>query len=101
MTAKAIDVGVSSEAWLRLTLDEILGRIRDLLDLRACAFQVVDWDHRQIHAAAAWFTDDHTHDALAHVLDRPYEPERAGVTEAAIEQGTPLLIRSIDEWSGA
>jgi GAF domain-containing protein len=35
------------------------------------------------------------------VLDRPYEPERAGITEAAIERGAPLLLADIGEWPGA
>jgi GAF domain-containing protein len=35
------------------------------------------------------------------VLTRDYEPERAGVTEAAIERGEPLLIASLEDWPGA
>ena len=40
-------------------------------------------------------------DAFGAVLSRPYEPERAGITEAAIERRTPLLIARIEEWPGA
>ena len=50
MTMRGKDDDVSSEAWLRRTLDEILVRVRQLLDLEGCAFQVVDWEQRTIHA---------------------------------------------------
>src|SRR6185503_8496342 len=92
---------VSSEAWLEQTLDEILARVRQLLDVSGCAFQVVDWERRLIRPAAAWFADEETREALAAVLTRPYDPERGGVTEAAIESGEPLLIDTVDAWPGA
>ena len=40
-------------------------------------------------------------EALGAVLSRPYEPERAGITEAAIERGAPLLMDDITQWPGA
>jgi serine phosphatase RsbU (regulator of sigma subunit) len=92
---------VSSEAWLEQTLDEVLARVRELLDVTGCAFQVVDWERGQIRPAAAWFADDETREALDAVLTRPYDAERGGVTEAAIESGQPLLIGSVEEWAGA
>jgi GAF domain-containing protein len=101
MRPSGIDHVVSAEAWLRQTLDEILTRIRRLLHVDGCAFQVVDWERRVIRPAAQWFGDDETRAALEPILTRPYEPERAGVTEAAIEQGEPLLIASAAEWGGA
>ena len=30
--------------WQRRTLDEIVERVRPLLDVSGCAFQVVDWE---------------------------------------------------------
>jgi GAF domain-containing protein len=39
--------------------------------------------------------------ALQPVLDRPYDVDRGGVTEAAIERGEPLLITDIQTWAGA
>ncbi len=95
------DDDVSSEAWLHRTLDEILARVRQLLHLQGCAFQVVDWEQRMIHPIASWFADERSRNALGSVLARGYDPERPGVTEAAIEQGAPLLIRSIEDWPGA
>ena len=91
----------AAEAWLGQTLDEILARIRTLLDVDGCAFQVVDWERRLIHPAAQWFADEATRRVLEPVLTRPYDPERAGVTEAAIERGEPLLIASATDWPGA
>jgi GAF domain-containing protein len=35
------------------------------------------------------------------VLSRPYDPERAGITEAAIERRAPLLMSDIESWPGA
>ena len=91
----------SQEAWLEQTLDQILARVRELLDVNGCAFQVVDWERGEIRPAAAWFADDETRAALAAVLTRPYDAERGGVTEAAIESGRPLLIDSVEDWAGA
>ena len=51
--------------------------------------------------AASWFASDAVRDAFVPVLDRPYEPERAGVTEAAIERGSPVRIERIEDWPGA
>jgi GAF domain-containing protein len=92
---------VSSEAWLQQTLDEILARVRQLLEVNGCAFQVVDWERRLIRPAAAWFSDEGTREALAAVLTRPYDLERPSVTEAAIERGEPLLIAAVGDWPGA
>jgi GAF domain-containing protein len=40
-------------------------------------------------------------EALGAVLSRPYEPRRAGITEAAIARGAPLLMDDITRWPGA
>jgi hypothetical protein len=40
-------------------------------------------------------------EAFGPVLSRPYEPERAGVTEAAIEGAETVLIEHIADWPGA
>jgi GAF domain-containing protein len=101
MRPRGIEDVASAEAWLEQTLDEILARVRQLLDVNGCAFQVVDWERKLIRPAAAWFADEGTREALAAVLTRPYDPERPGVTEAAIERGEPLLIASVDDWPGA
>ena len=98
MRQRGIEDAVSREAWLRRTLDEILARVRTLLDVTGCAFQVVDWSRGVIRPAATWFEDEATRQALDAVLTRPYDPQRGGVTEAAIESGEPLLIESVRRW---
>jgi serine phosphatase RsbU (regulator of sigma subunit) len=87
--------------WLRHTLEEIIGQIRRLLEVSGCAFQVVDFEAGTISPAAAWFATDEVRVAMTPVLERPYDRERPGVTEAAIERGEALLIRHFDDWEGA
>jgi GAF domain-containing protein len=96
-----IEEAAASEAWPRRTLDEILARLRALLDVSGCAFQVVDWRRGVIRPAAQWFEDEETRQALDAVLTRRYDPQRGGVTEAAIESGEPLLVESVQDWEGA
>jgi GAF domain-containing protein len=92
---------VEAPTWLRHTLEEIIGQIRRLLDVSGCAFQVVDFDEGSIRPAAAWFATDEVRSAMTPVLERPYDVERPGVTEAAIERGEALLIQRFDDWEGA
>jgi GAF domain-containing protein/GNAT superfamily N-acetyltransferase len=99
-TDAGIEHAASSEAWLRHTLEEILMQVRVLLDIDGCAFQTVDWERGHIRPAAAWFETPAIRATLQAVLDRPYDPERGGVTEAAIEQGRPLLLDDVSQWSG-
>lgn len=105
MGQTGIDPGIehaaSSEGWLRHTLEEILMQLRVLLDIDGCAFQTVDSDRGHIHLAASWFETPAIRATLRPVLDRPYDPERGGVTEAAIESGRPLLLGSVAGWSGS
>jgi GAF domain-containing protein len=61
----------------------------------------VDWERQHIRPVTAWFSSAEVREALGAVLSRPYEPERAGITEAAIERGSPLLMADITTWPGA
>ena len=90
-----------TESWLHDTLEQLISQIRALLDVTGRRLR----DHRRrprrdppggrvvrvrggvarVHAAA----------------QRPYDPTRAGVTEAAVESGTAVLIPSVGEWPGA
>jgi GAF domain-containing protein len=92
---------LEAPTWLRHTLEEILGQIRRLLDVSGCAFQVVDFDEGMIRPAAAWFATDAVRAAMTPVLERAYDRDRPGVTEAAIERGDALLIRQFERWEGA
>ncbi|HEV2787527.1 MAG TPA: SpoIIE family protein phosphatase [Solirubrobacteraceae bacterium] len=96
-----IEHASSSAVWLRHTLEEILSQVRVLLDVDGCAFQTVDWERGQITPAAAWFDTPQVRAAMQPVLDRPYDVQRGGVTEAAIERGEPLLITDMQTWAGA
>jgi GAF domain-containing protein len=62
---------------------------------------MVDWERRLIHPAAAWFASDEVRSAFGVVLSRPYDPARAGLTEAVIERRAPLLIARLEDWPGA
>ena len=98
---RGIEHAAGSQAWLRRTLEEIVSQVRRLLDVTGVSFLVVDAAHAHIRPAASWFASDAVRDAFVPVLDRPYEPERAGVTEAAIERGSPVRIERIEDWPGA
>ena len=90
-----------SESWLRDTLDQIVEQVRSLIDVSGVAFEVVDTERGEIRPAASWFATDDASRAFTPVLARPYDPEHPGVTEAAIERGSALLIRSIEDWPAA
>jgi GAF domain-containing protein len=92
---------VEAPTWLRHTLEEIIGQIRRLLDVSGCAFQVVDFEEGMIRPAAQWFATDDVRSAMSPVLERPYDADRPGVTEAAIESGDALLIERFEDWEGA
>jgi GAF domain-containing protein len=62
---------------------------------------MVDWEERYIRPAASWFSTPEVGAAFGAVLSRPYDPTRAGITEAAIERRAPLLVDSIEDWPGA
>ena len=89
-----------SQAWLRRTLQEIVLQVRTLLDVTGVSFLVIDWERRHISPAASWFASDEVRDVFGQVLDRPYDPGRPGVTEAAIESGAPVRIERIEDWPG-
>jgi GAF domain-containing protein len=98
---RGIEHAAGSQAWLRRTLEEIVSQVRRLLDVTGVSFLVVDPAHAHIKPAASWFASDEVRDAFGPVLDRPYEPERGGVTEAAVETGSPVRIERMEDWPGA
>ena len=84
--------GTVTEGWLHDTLEQLIEQIRALLDVTGVAFVTVDEDREAIRPAAAWFVNQDASRAFSPLLARPYEPERGGVTEAAVESGTAVLI---------
>src|SRR5918997_545808 len=98
---RGIEHAAGSQAWLRGTLEEIVSQARRLLDVTGISFLVVDRVQSHIHPAASWFASDAVREAFVPVLDRPYDTERPGVTEAAIEGGAPVLIERISDFPSA
>src|SRR4029453_16310933 len=93
--------GTVTEGWLHDTLEQLITQIRALLDVTGVAFVTVDEDRAAIRPAAAWFATSEIAGAFNPLLTRPYDPERGGVTEAAVESGTAVLISQVSEWPGA
>jgi GAF domain-containing protein len=100
-TDSRIEHAASSQRWLRHTLEEILSQIRVLLDVDGCAFQTIDLERRVITLAASWFETPELRSAMKPIFQRPYDPERGGVTEAAVERGETVLITDMESWKGA
>src|SRR3954451_12047354 len=100
MRSRGIEDAASTEAGLQQTLDEILARVRRLLDVNGCAFQVVDWERKLIRPAAARFPEAERREALAPGHAGPDDRARRGVAEAPTAPGEPLLLTSVHEWSG-
>src|SRR3954469_23320761 len=93
--------GTVTQGWLHDTLEQLIDQIRTLLDVTGVAFVTVDRDRAAIRPAAAWFASEEASRAFTPLLERPYDPERAGVTEAAVESGRAVLIPRVAEWQGA
>src|SRR4051794_41535091 len=93
--------GTVTQGWLHDTLEQLIDQIRTLLDVTGVAFVTVDRDRAAIRPAAAWFASEAASRAFTPLLERPYDPERAGVTEAAVESGRAVLIPRVAEWQGA
>ena len=89
------------QGWLRETLEEIIAQVRGLIDVSGVAFEVVEKEGDEIRPAAAWFASVEVWRAFGPLLARPYDRHRAGVTEAAIERGSALLIERMEAWPGA
>src|SRR3954447_1994361 len=92
--------GTVTQGWLHDTLEQLIDQIRTLLDVTGVAFVTVDRDRAAIRPAAAWFASEEASRAFTPLLERPYDPERAGVTEAAVESGRAVLIPRVAEWQG-
>src|SRR3954452_16859206 len=93
--------GTVTQGWLHDTLEQLIDQIRTLLDVTGVAFVTVDRDRAATRPAAAWCASEEASHAFTPLLARPYDPERAGVTEAAVESGRAVLIPRVAEWQGA
>src|SRR3954447_12528649 len=93
--------GTATQGGLHDTLEQLIEQIRMLLDVTGVAFVTIDPNRASIRPAAAWFASEEASRAFTPLLERPYDPERAGVTEAAVESGTAVLIPRVADWPGA
>lgn len=93
--------GISTDASLAHTLEEIIANARRLVEIDAAAFLVVDWATEQIRPAAMWFAHDGLSQALLPLLSRGYDRRYPGITETALESGRPLLVTRAQGWEGA
>jgi GAF domain-containing protein len=80
------------------TLDQILAQVRRLVEVDGAAFLVVDPERRQVRPAATWWSTPEVKMAMEPILSRPYDRERPGLTEAAVESDRPLLVRELPGW---
>ena len=90
-----------SQAWLRRTLrgDRLPGA-HACSTSPACRSSSSTGSARHICPAASWFASDEVRDVFGPCSTVPTSPERPGVTEAAIEPGTPVRIERIEDWPG-
>src|SRR3954463_11848789 len=93
--------GTVTQGWLHDTLEQLIDQIRMLLDVTGVTFVTVDPDRAAIRPAAAWFVSEEAAREFTPLPERPCDPERGGVTEAAVESGTAVLIPRVGDWPGA
>ncbi|HYI35059.1 MAG TPA: SpoIIE family protein phosphatase [Thermoleophilaceae bacterium] len=65
------------------------------------AFVTVDEGRRRMRPAVSWFASPVLAEAIEPVLDRPYERNSPGFTEAALERGRPLFLPRVEDWEAA
>ena len=95
------ETGTVTEGWLHDTLEQLIGQIRALLDVTGVAFVTVDADRAAIRPAAAWFASEEASRAFTPLLQRPYDPSRAGGDGGGGRIGAAVLIPRVGEWPGA
>jgi len=86
---------------LGLALDRIIEHVRTLVRCDLATFQIVDPARTTIAPVASWFASPALEAALEPFLRRPYDRERPGLTEAALERGRPLLLPRLEDWEAA
>lgn len=65
------------------------------------AFLLVDPERTSVRPAMSWFASPLLGDAMAAVLERPYQRTVAGFTEAALERGRALFMPRVEDWEAA
>jgi GAF domain-containing protein len=83
------------------TLDRLLAHVRGLVHTDGVAFLVVDRERRWIEPVADWFTSADLREAIQPGHRRPYDRQRPGLVEFALERDRPLLLPRIEAWEAA
>ena len=86
---------------LWVALDRILEHVRELVRCDVASFQIVDPARRRIEPVASWFATPALQAVLEPFLNRPYDRNRPGMAEAALERGRSLLIPRLEDWEAA
>ena len=82
-------------------LDLVIEHLRGLVRTDAAMLLLVDRDRTTIEPLASWFSSPELGDAAALAMRRPYDRERPGLTEAAVERTRPLLLPRLEDWEAA
>src|SRR3954453_4573755 len=93
--------GTETQGWLHDTLEQLIDQIRTLLDATGAALEPAHRDRGVVRPAATSLASEEAARAFTPLLERPYDPERAGLTEAAVESGRAVLIPRVAEGQGA
>ena len=82
-------------------LERIIDHVRDLVRCDVATFQIVTATRDRVEPAASWFANPALRAALEPFLHRPYDRRRPGLTEAALERGSPILLPRLEDWEAA
>lgn len=82
-------------------LDLVLEHLRRLIRADAALLLSVDRGRTAITPNASWFSSSELRGALEPSLERPYDRQRPGLTEATLERGRPLLLPRLEDWEAA
>jgi serine phosphatase RsbU (regulator of sigma subunit) len=82
-------------------LDLVLEHLRRLVRADAALLMGVDRGRTAISPNATWFSSGELRRALEPSLERPYDRQRPGLTEATLERGRALLLPRLEDWEAA
>jgi GAF domain-containing protein len=87
--------------WLERTLGRLLDHVRTLVPLDGAAFLRVDPERTFVEPLADWFASADLRAAIQPEARRPYDRERPGLPELALERDRALLLPRVEAWEAA
>jgi GAF domain-containing protein len=99
--ARTTPEGRQDPTWLARTLGRLLEHVRTLVHIDGAAFLRVDAQRRWIEPLADWFASSDLRAAIEPSEGRPYDRERPGLPEIALERDRPLLLPRVEAWEAA